>query len=339
MCRLLLCLFVLAPMYTWAQWIPDILGNGYEMMYVIHPNDYSGSVRSTIIRKSSDPKRNRGVLYIHGYNDYFFQIEMGDRFVEEGYHFYAVDLRKYGRSIMNGQTPFQVRNIREYYADIDSAICEMKRVGIEHIILMGHSTGGLITSLYMAERANFSIMALILNSPFLDWNLGSLEYFIPFVSGIGANLPNISISQGDSKAYAQSLLTGYHGEWSYNIEWKKPQSPNVDCGWIRAIDQAQMKLHNGVNIAVPILLMHSDKTHNVAQWDSLCNETDIVLDINDIKMYGSRLGHNITEMTISGGLHDVMLSDKTIRKEIYRELFNWIELKCHGNVIAVDPRL
>ena len=32
-----------------------------------------------------------------GFNDYFFQAEMGRQFADSGYNFYAVDLRRYGR--------------------------------------------------------------------------------------------------------------------------------------------------------------------------------------------------------------------------------------------------
>ena len=35
-----------------AQWQSDILGNGYQMKYIYHPDDYSGTVRSTIIKKT-----------------------------------------------------------------------------------------------------------------------------------------------------------------------------------------------------------------------------------------------------------------------------------------------
>lgn len=57
-----------------AQWQSDILGNGYQMKYIYHPDDYSGTVRSTIIKKTiPQGKNNKGVLYIHGYNDYFFK--------------------------------------------------------------------------------------------------------------------------------------------------------------------------------------------------------------------------------------------------------------------------
>lgn len=326
MSRLIFFLFIIYTTFALnANWIPDILGDSYEMKYIIHPDDYSGPIRSTIIRKTATQKTNRGVLYIHGYNDYFFQQEMGNYFVDSGYHFYAVDLRKYGRSLTQNQSKFQVRDIREYFTDIDSAISVMNQDGITQIVLMGHSTGGLTSSLYMAERANPQVKALILNSPFLDWNLGYIEIFVPLLSGIGTIFPNISISQSTNDAYAKSLLRRYNGQWEYNTSWKLIQSPNVTTGWIRAITQAQQKLQNGADIAVPILLMRSAQSHTATIWDPYCNKTDIVLDVNDIKKYGHRLGNDVSEMTVYGGIHDLMLSNDKIRPQIYNHIFRWLD--------------
>ena len=101
-----------------SSWMPDVLGNGFHMYYVSQGIDYSGNVRCTIIRKKARQNTERGVLYIHGFSDYFFQEEMANRFIEQGYNFYAVDLRKYGRSFTQGQKMFQVRNLEEYFLDI-----------------------------------------------------------------------------------------------------------------------------------------------------------------------------------------------------------------------------
>ncbi len=109
------------------EWHPDsVLGEGFEMRSVTHPDDYSGNVRSTIIRHRSDCGDSTAVLYIHGYNDYFFQDEEAERIADSCYHFYAVDLRKYGRSLLPGQEPYELRDISEYYADIDSAMAALK---------------------------------------------------------------------------------------------------------------------------------------------------------------------------------------------------------------------
>lgn len=308
-------------------WRPDTLGDGYEMRYVTQPNDYSGAIRSTIIRKKSPCGSKRGVLYIHGFNDYFFQTEMGNRFVDSCYSFYAVDLRKYGRSIMPGQKPFQVRDMSEYYPDIDSAIVQMHRDSIDEIILMGHSTGGLTTSLYLNQNQDSTIKALILNSPFLDWRLSpALEkYGIPTVDMLGALFPGLKISQGNSKRYSKSLLKKYGGEWDYDTIWKLESSPDVDAGWVRAIEEGQEKLHHASDISVPILLLHSDSTYNKGDNPERDRRSDIVLDVNDISLYGKRLGPDVTEATIKDGIHDLVLSRKSVRDSVYVIIFDWLK--------------
>ena len=149
---------------------------------------------------------------------------------------------------------------------------------------MGHSTGGL-TSAYFESRCHpKEIKALILNSPFLDWNLGWKERIIPAVCMLGKLFPNFKISQGISTAYAESLLKDYHGEWNYRTDWKFTQSPPVTAGWVRAITQAQKGLRNGkADIRIPILLLYSSRSVNGEEWTPEHNRADGVLDVNDIK--------------------------------------------------------
>lgn len=318
---------------TTARWTPDILGDGYEMRQINQPADYAGPVISTIIRKTvpgvtidSTRTVTRGVLYIHGFNDYFFQSELGDRFVRQGYDFYAVDLRRYGRSLVKGERPFDIRDMRSYFPDIDSAIVEMQRAGLTEIILIGHSTGGLTTAYFESKCHPEVIKALILNSPFLDWNLGWKEDLIPAICLLGRFFPNFEIPQGNSTAYAESLLKQYHGEWTYRTDWKLPQSPPVTAGWIRAITEAQKALRNGkANIRIPILLLYSSSSIGGSDWTPDHNRADGVLDVKDIKKYGRELGPYVTCARVEGGLHDLFLSAKNVREPLYRYVFSWLQ--------------
>lgn len=307
-----------------AGWQKDILGNGYEMRHVAQPADYSGAVRSSIVRLKTPIKSKRGVLYIHGFNDYFFQAAMGKQFVCHGYNFYAVDLRKYGRSLMAGQKRCQVRSMREYFPDIDSAIVQMQADGISEIVLMGHSTGGLTAAYYQMFSPRPAVKALVLNSPFLDWNLGKLEPLVPAIAAVGALFPEIPIPQGNSTAYSESLLKGQHGEWQYNTSWKSEGSTPVDAGWVRAIDNAQKQLREGPKIKIPILLLYSGMSVNAESWTPECNQADAVLDVADIRRYGSQLGTHVTCAQVNGGLHDLFLSSKAVRSKLYPFLFHWL---------------
>lgn len=325
---LLWLLTFLAVLPSWGGgWHPDVLGKRYEMRRVEQGEDYSGKVVSTIVRKlvPDSVVTRRGVLYVHGFNDYFFNARMGDEFVEHGYDFYAVDLRKYGRSLLAGQKPFEVRGIEEYYPDIDSALVVMRRSGLDEIVLMGHSTGGLICACYMASHHDAPVDALILNSPFLDWNLGWKERIVPMIAWWGMVSPGTKISQGKSRAYAESLLKKYHGDWEYDTSWKMEQSPDVTAGWVRAIDRAQRSLRDGkADIRVPILLMYSSVSVDGDKWTEVHNRADGVLDVGDIRKYGVELGPHVTCMEVVGGLHDLMLSNPRLLAALYPRVFSWL---------------
>ncbi|MCH5347634.1 MAG: alpha/beta hydrolase [Muribaculaceae bacterium] len=316
------------------QWKPDVLGNDFEMLTVKQPADDLGAATSTVIRYRVSQARQmkRGVLYIHGFNDYFFQAEMAREFVDHGYQFYAVDLRRYGRSMTSTEHRFDVRSLRDYFPDIDSALVEMERAGIDDITLMGHSTGGLIAAYYESQVHPAVVKNLILNSPFLDWNLGSKEWLIPVVSLWGKWFPGTTISQGASTAYSESLLSSAHGEWTYNTGWKLTQSPDVTAGWIRAITLAQKSLRDGrANIQIPILLMHSAQSISGGEWTPDHNRADGVLDVADIRKYGLELGPRVTSVRVNGGLHDLMLSAPAVRNAVYDYIFNWLN--------RVEPRV
>lgn len=314
------------------DWQNDVLGDSYRMRYVNQHDDYDGAVKSTIIRKEAlCDSSSRAVLYVHGFNDYFFQKEMGDRFSDSCYNFYAVDLRKYGRSIIDGQKKFEARNLNEYFADIDSALHQIVADGNKEITLIGHSTGGLITSYYLdcGQGRDYPINGLILNSPFLDWNLSKFQesILVPLVSKLKPILKKIKISQGGGTDYSQSLLKKHHGEWDYNTNWKLEKSPDVSIGWISAIQNAQHKLQSkDVNIDKPVLLLHSDKSVGGNSRTEEYNNGDAVLDVNDISKYGKHLSKaGVTEITEKGGLHDLVLSRPEVRNKVYDDIFHWLD--------------
>lgn len=315
-------------------WISDRFLPGYEETVIYQPDDYSGKVVSTVVRHKTSAESSLGVLYVHGYNDYFFQQQEGDTFVDSGYNFYAVDLRKYGRSLLKDQTPYEVRNISEYYPDIDSAIHIMRGNGIDKVILMGHSTGGLVVASYMNRRPDSSVKAVILNSPFLEWNFSGFmrKIVIPVVSWIGGWWPRLAISQGDGTAYAESLLKQFHGEWQYDTSLKTIHPRKVTAGWIRAITRAQKALKEHSDIKVPVLLLHSDKTISGDEWTPAHQTGDAVLNVNDISELGRKLGPHVTEDVVAGGLHDLALSAPAVRKVFYRDIFEWLDS------IGLQPR-
>ncbi len=305
----------------------DILGEPFWQKTFVMDDDYQGKVTSTLIGMHTDNKADKAILYVHGYNDYFFQEEMALKFDSAGFQFFAIDLRKYGRSMQPDQKPFVVRNLDEYFADIDSAVYYIKSQNINNIVLMGHSTGGLTVPLYASDRrGDKDIKALVLNSPFLDMNQ-SWTYeniLIPVVSCFGGFFPDVEIPQGPSPGYAESLLDIYHGEWYYDTDLKKTEAQPLTTGWIHAIHTGQEKVHKGLGLEMPILVMCSDTSFVADQWNPDFSRADVVLDVKDIVKYAPRLGDDVEIEQIEGGIHDLILSPEAAREQTYKDIFTFL---------------
>src|SRR5688572_31755509 len=101
--------------------VVDILGEPYRSRVIDLGHDEEGPVVATLVRRRAETPTGRAVLYVHGFVDYFFQTHLADFFVERGWDFYAIDLRKYGRSLRPHQTPNFCRDITDYYPELDAA--------------------------------------------------------------------------------------------------------------------------------------------------------------------------------------------------------------------------
>ena len=48
---------------------------------------------------------------------------------------------------------------------------------------------------------------------------------IPTVAALSRILPESKVTQSHCDGYGESLLKEYHGEWTYNTDWKMIYSP------------------------------------------------------------------------------------------------------------------
>ena len=150
----------------------DVLGAPYERRRIELAPDAEGEVVATLVSLRAPAPTKRAVLYVHGYVDYFFQTHLAEFFTARGYDFYALDLRKYGRSLLSHQTPNFCRDVTEYFPELDEAIRIIRdEDGHDTVLVNGHSTGGLITALWAHRvRGRGLLQGLFLNSPFLEFN-------------------------------------------------------------------------------------------------------------------------------------------------------------------------
>lgn len=301
----------------------------YEYVTLDFPDDYDGKVVATLIKAKSLCPASRAVLYIHGYNDYFFQDHLAEAFTNRGYNFYAVDLRKCGRSLLEGQRPNFAMRISEYYPDIDSSLAHVIGDGNSDVTLLGHSAGGLLSALYAAEGCLAgSIDRIVLNSPFLSFNAKKytlLSFVLPVASFISRFLPFIHSESGLSGVYFPSVYKKYKGEWDFDTRFKPPGGIPLYWSWLRTVREAQGKLKKGLGIKQPVLVMSSDRSFYGKHWsdEALCS--DAVLNVADIEKYSSRIGGDVTYVQIEGGMHDLFLSRKDVREHALAVMFDWIE--------------
>ncbi|WP_083932884.1 alpha/beta hydrolase [Gillisia sp. CAL575] len=310
------------------EYTPDILGDGFGKLNLKLSHDYEGEVIATLVRRVTDIKSEKAILCIHGFNDYFFQKELALRFNQQGYNFYALDLRKYGRSYLKHQKFNNVRSILEYDEELDLALKIIKSETINKVILLGHSTGGLITTNYAVNHPDSNLFhGLICNSPFYEFNLNKFERSvgIPLLSFIGNYLPNIPISGGFTKLYGYSLHKEKYGEWIYSLIWKPYEIPNVNLGFIRAIKRAQLNIRKKSIIKVPALVMHSDNSVYEKSWSDKFKSGDAVLKVDQIKENAQKLNGEVSILEIENGMHDLILSKKTVRENVYTQIFTWLE--------------
>lgn len=319
--------------------IADILP-GFMRETITMPNDYDGVCVTTLVSKKCATASKKAVLYVHGYSDYFFQNELADFYISKGFNFYAVDLRKYGRSLLTNQHYNFCKDMKEYYADLDAVMKIIRTTdGNTKVLLNGHSTGGLLAANYANDRKSAgTINALFLNSPFFDFNdKWWTEAFIAFiktlVTGAGLLTPFLVTPGGGLPLYGESVHKNYNrgGTYVFKEAWKpvRDWAPPVCAGWIRAIRLAQEKVHAGLSITVPTLLMRSDKTGGGTTWNDSYNNSDCVLDVAEIHNYGINLNKGaavgtFSEVIIPNGLHDLACSRSVPRAAFFSALGTWL---------------
>jgi alpha-beta hydrolase superfamily lysophospholipase len=287
--------------------------------------DYEGEVVATLVGHPATRPSRQAVLYVHGFVDYFFQDHLAQHFSDAGYNFFALDLRKYGRSLLSHQHPNYCRSLDEYFEDLDSAIEAIQACGNTRLILMGHSTGGLITTLYASSgRHADKVQGLVLNSPFFEFNIHpALRFLMPVVANLARPFRYAGMSKAVSPLYAQSLLHSYGGEWDFNLAWKPLNGFPAFFRWLLAVRAGQRRLKRGLQIACPVLLMHAARSFIPREWSEDIKSADVVLNVEDMKRLASRLGPRCSLYEVEDGIHDLTLSRPDVRQGVLDKMVHW----------------
>ena len=297
---------------------------GYKVEKITLQDDEFGKNEATLLGRKANTKSTKAVLYVHGVVDYFFQYHFADWIVDQDWNFYAIDLRKYGRSIMDHHKPNMIKDLRHYFDEIDEAIKVIKeRDKNETLVLIGHSTGGLISSLYAHYNRNTGeVDGLILNSPFFEFNKPAWfrKVVLPLVAKIGLKFPNIPSPEGLQEGYAKSIHKDFYGDWDFDLRLKPVKGFDVNFGWIAAIYFAQRNVQDGLDIHCPVLVLYSSKSVPPGKFTEEMLTADSVLNVKHIEAHADMLGSNVRKVEIEGGLHDLVLSKESARTQTFEEM-------------------
>jgi alpha-beta hydrolase superfamily lysophospholipase len=305
----------------------DVLGEPWVAETIGLPPDDEGPVVATLVSRRAEQPTSRAVLHVHGFADYFFQTEYAQWWLDRGYDFYALDLRKYGRSIRPHQTPTYVADLHEYFAEIDLAIWRiLERDGHDHLVASAHSTGGLTFALWADERQPDALAGMVLNSPWFDLH-GSAWTRSPAAAALldrmGRRQPMREIPREVTGYYTRSLHRDHEGEWEFDLTWKPVESFPVRAGWLRAIRRGHAQLHRGLSVSCPVLVLSSGATKRPPEMDDDVHSHDVVLDVPQIRQWSPAVGPHVTYVAIAGARHDVVLSRPEPRAKVYDELTRW----------------
>ena len=307
--------------------VPDVLGNGWTARTLDLGAAADGPAVATLVSHASGP---RAVLYVHGFCDYFFHTELAGHFAKAGWSVHGLDLRRYGRSLRDHQLPNFVTDLAEYHPELDLAYDLLVAEGAGDVVVAGHSTGGLIVSLWADARRRAGKPApgaLVLNSPWLDhWGpRWQRTVGTRVLQAVGAARPELVIPRTVSGVYSQSLHRDRRGEWLFDSDWKPDTSFPVRTGWLRAIRKGHAAVHRGIEVGAPALVLASDVSAAVREWDDVATRSDIVLDVQQIARWAPRLGSRVTLSRIEGALHDVYLSARPVRERAYDVTLRWLD--------------
>lgn len=309
--------------------VVDLLGEPYTAETIPLAPDDEGDVVATLVHRPAEGTARGAVLHVHGFCDYFFHTEYADFWAARGYDVYALDLRKYGRSLLPHQTHTYVADLREYDEELDAAWQRItERDGHERVVLSGHSTGGLVTALWAHDRAPDALVGMVLNAPWFDLRGPLLMRTVGtvLVDRIGAVAPRRVIPRNVSGFYGRSLHRDHGGEFDYDLAWKPMESVPVTLGWLRAVRRAHASLHRGLAVGVPVLVLCSDRTTAPAEMSEDVFTSDVVLDVAQIRRWAPSVGaRHLTLVSIPGAMHDVVLSRRPARDRAYAELGTWLD--------------
>jgi alpha-beta hydrolase superfamily lysophospholipase len=170
---------------------------------------------------------------------------------------------------------------------------------------------------------------LVLNSPWLDLQGPSFLRTAPTGAAIAAlsRMRKLSVVRSPTPGgYGTTLHRDYAGEFDYDLKWKPIGGFPVTFGWIHAIRRGHAKLHRGLDVGVPNLILRSDHSVREVKDPDTIQRGDAVLDVKQIARWAGCIGNRTDVVPITDAKHDVFLSVPEVRQVAYGELDRWLDV-------------
>ena len=124
--------------------------------------------------------------------------------------------------------------------------------------------------------------------------------------------------------YTRSLHRDHEGEWDFNLLWKPIESFTVYAGWLRAVREGHARLHRGLTLPCPVLVLSSGRS-SAARGDGRGRARHRH---RARRRPDPALGHgvrpHVTYVAIEGARHDVVLSREEPRRAAYDAISTWM---------------
>ncbi|WP_411733852.1 alpha/beta hydrolase [Paeniglutamicibacter sp.] len=280
------------------------------------------------------------VLAVHGWSDYFYNNELARYWTDRGYAFYALDLRRYGRSLRaHHLNPGFTAALDEYDADLEAALEMIHSVeGPDATgICVAHSTGGLVASLWV-NRHPEAFEALILNSPWLELQGSYLVRYAAqgVVEPIARRRPRAKLHLPELDNYWRSMSRQALGAWDLHPRWRPQISFPATAGWITAVMAGHREVARGLDIKVPVLVLTSKTSHLGTSFDESMLHSDSVIEVNVVRERSLKLGRDVTNAVVAGAMHDVFSSRPEPRAAAYAAIDRWGAGYLPGHGVRAD---
>ena len=258
-----------------------------------------------------DNSNSKSCVYIPGSNDYFYNKNLANQIYTKGYNFFAMSFPNFGfASTSNNKNNSTFTSIPGMYKYIDFLVEFYKLSQID--LLIGHSTGGLISTCYAAYKNQFTlhVKRLVLSSPLFEWYndphaksyFRTAHFLKHFMTPVGLFVHRVNVNK--STGTPNFTTCEEFNQVNFNPKYKSLLVIHTYPEWIRACTLMMQQIQAGeVDVKCPVDVLVSDQS---VFWQ-YTQEADNTLNVTDIVKYSATIGRNVNVHTIPNAVHSTLL--------------------------------